>query len=145
MLELKDQVCYSEVAKRLENLGVKQNSYFYYVDFPGHENKPLPIDLVKCYSENVKRYSAFNVAELGEILPVRLSGDNIKYWYATGKTYKDDPYYPEHEVSYGTEEETFYLTRDNNESDARAKMLIHLIENNLVSEEWRQKWLVNNG
>lgn len=133
MLSLEQQMCSLEYAKKLKELGVKQQSLFYWY------SKDIDKDSYGiCYTKGVGLkdarvdYSAFTVAELGELLPMEIQIKNTKYWYATGKTYKDDKYYLEHEVSYGDSFTCFRLERGNTEANARSKMLIYLIENNIM-------------
>lgn len=94
-MDVKNQVCTLEQAKKLKELGILQESLCWYVhhletelvvafgyswtDDPGYE----------CYPE---KWSAFNVAELGVMLNtftgnIRKS-DNGDYWYAYLDTYQ---------------------------------------------------------
>lgn len=126
-MNLEQQVCSLELAKKLKELGVKQESLFWWrhddVDgwWPGHW-EGLP---------GAEHCSAFTVAELGEMLPkeenlvtmffengrcqICLQGnvennDGIATrWGAAGQSIEADT-----------------------EADARAKMLIYLIENKLI-------------
>lgn len=69
-------------------------------------------------------YSAFTVAELGEILPINLNS----YKLDTGK------WYCEAHECHGAETNWEY-TEDETEANARAKMLIYLLENKLLTLE----------
>lgn len=126
-MKLEDQVVSLELAKKLKELGVKQDAYFSWNAINYYGSKELErITLRK--TEDSSRYSygdegeniyfsAFTVAELGEMLPsyycshldddgkARCFGGKEKIKSATGKT----------------------------EADARAKMLIYLLENKLVT------------
>jgi hypothetical protein len=81
-MELKDQVVSLELAQKLKELGVKQESLFYWLEHyvgPASRagNTPMPpkpkvIDAKnahKILSYNKFTYAAFTVAELGEMLP----------------------------------------------------------------------------
>src|SRR5438874_1108848 len=82
-MKLEQQVCSLELAKKLKELGAKQESLFYWVDlnFGGArgELKPYPMfyqqqrpwDKGDLYSEHWLA-SAFTVAELGEMLPAHI-------------------------------------------------------------------------
>ena len=130
-MQLEKQVCSLELAKKLKELGVKQESlfYWYYV-------KNLKSWEIFSIHEDVLRdkddVSAFTVAELGEMLPKELkinisiaimtSHNNTKKWCV----YYYTPTSPEgSKYHYGQLEDT--------EADARAKMLIYLIENKLIT------------
>lgn len=133
-MKLEDQVCSLELSKRLKELGVKQESLFVweYYDDQCHGVKFIPYAVVPSEMNKFKLYSAFTVAELGEMLPYELYISNRPFWYATGKTDPNDKYYLEHEVSYGMEDDAYHIERDDKEADARAKMLIYLLENKLM-------------
>lgn len=113
-MHLEDQVVSLELAKKLKELGVKQEGYFNWylglqAPYLGPANKRSNSDTV----------AAFTVAELGEMFRyVRTeftkteAGDWAVYWVADNGRYHKE---------YGTE------------ADARAKMLIYLIENKLIT------------
>lgn len=112
-MKFENQVISLEIAKRLKELGVKQESLFGYfsVSWGGHELKYIDT-IPEDYSYSVMYY-AFTVAELGEMLPAMcIEGEkrvsdkwNIDYIYS----------------------ET--------EANVRGKMLIYLLENNLINLE----------
>lgn len=118
-MKLEQQVVSLELAQKLKELGVKQESLFWwhtdkafigddhmYVVSYGKTTNPFAIDM----------YSAFTVAELGEMLPKQYrswkSGDDKEWicdtWAST-------------------------VQRAETEADARAKMLVYLLENNLIT------------
>ena len=128
-MTLEQQVCSFELAKKLKELGVKQESLFYW-----HETARLDgvHVLNQKYSDDKFCFSAFSVAELGEMLPEcyftqhRLNAEWECYQNFTKIIEGTKPLqkeYPENHVSM------FAST----EADARAKMLIYLIENNLIT------------
>ena len=73
-MELEQQVCSLELAKKLKELGVKQESLWYWnmitKEFKDYEGKS-PIIACEIYSNSRlwENFSAFTVAELGEMLP----------------------------------------------------------------------------
>lgn len=131
-MELEKQVCSFELAKELKELGVKQDSLFYWIPSSvGYILTSSFVDILsdqECniYLETIKKtipdkiYSAFTVAELGEILPGFLLEINLRIF----KNNLD-----EFCITYGNYSIIFH---DKNESNARAKMLIHLIKNELI-------------
>jgi hypothetical protein len=141
-MDIEKQVCSLELAKRLKELGVKQESLFYYQNNPYNNGKDC-IDLMiverssinnenvimntQCENEDNPKYSAFTVAELGEMLPILIKdGSNLIIWpYLKNDKKVWDIDYNGHEES----DETFV---SDTEADARAQMLIYLIENGLV-------------
>lgn len=147
-MKLEYQVCSLELAKKLKELGVKQDSLFYWVVDNTHDvikicfkNEDLyqisdDVKYAYIYTRvmadehvNVKEiYSAFTVAEIGEMLPVFLEGENgISSIFV-------DRYYDAHGKNACWFIQYFNDIRvyNTNEADARAKMLIYLIENGLI-------------
>ena len=135
MIPLEKQVTSFELSKQLESLGVKQDSQWYWekrtflLKAPDWLKNNNDICLVDCDCEKKENwkyysfeyYSAFTVAELGEMLP-DWADFTQKHYNSTSK-------------------ETWYrcytkkgitLIDDFKEADARARMLIHLIENKLM-------------
>lgn len=120
-MKLEDQVCSLELAKRLKALGVKQESLWYWWHHWSLENKRIwsvghndDSDLVN------EKVAAFTVAELGEMLPefVQSGRDGIGWLCFKARQDYETPYF-----------------NGDTEADARAKMLIHLIEQKLVKPE----------
>lgn len=128
-MKLESQVVSLELAKKLKELGVPQESLFWWVRLneewcvsPNFSSDPN-------WKEKKENYSAFTVAELGEMLPVD---------YFTFQNEKGDWFVAridDREISeLGTEIiKTEDLFQENTEADARAKCLIYLIENKLLN------------
>ena len=138
MLTLENQVCSLEHAKRLEELGINKGSLFVYEYYNDdcYSIKYYPDALIPNSLDKLKIYSAFTVAELGEMLPDIITIPHTyapyelkihKYAYGFYVGY----HAPEREEGYTV----LYAFKNNNESDARAKMLIYLIENKLITVE----------
>lgn len=114
-MTLENQVVSLELAQQLKALGVKQDSLFYHVLAGGS---------YQIFSEkevnNVENFrdfcSAFTVAELGEMLShteyLTIKRGDTWYGRRTGEGYKQ-------------------ISSADTEANARAKMLIHLIKNDL--------------
>ena len=124
-MKLENQVCGLDLAKRLKELGVKQESLFWWVD--AYENYKITSE---AYNEdwvvrsekngfsNIsddKKCSAFTVAELGEMLPENVCWRDYRKGY--GK--------------WGFNWGDFRAEADT-EANARAKMLVYLLENKLI-------------
>ena len=140
-MQLEDQMCSLELAKRLKELGVEQDSLFYYRTqylYDGSDEIVLMINKFDSPRAHERmsnpKYSAFTVAELGEMLPARLKPDLPSKKFArldickgTDSRWLISYYYditlPPKNALIG-----------NTEADARAKMLIYLIENDLIKE-----------
>ncbi len=123
-MKLENQVCSLTLAQRLKELGVKQESLFYWAKW---ESKPtskkwgVVSKLRHSYDGREPEHyvSAFTVAELGEML---LNHRNIRHRFVNageGKRW----------VTSNDERNYFADT----EADARARMLIYLLENNLIT------------
>jgi hypothetical protein len=101
-MKLENQVCSLELAKKLKELGVKQESLFYWVR---HWNEGKWVDklfYLKDEDDKVNSFtSAFTVAELGEMLTKQQIKNSLD-------------------------------GSNDTETNARAKMLIYLVENKLI-------------
>jgi hypothetical protein len=140
MIPIEQQVCSRELAKRLKELGVRQESHFWWVkdcdeikgwrviglnEICGELDSHVPFSyeyMKDC--ERMERFSAFTVAELGEMLPKGSYSQLCEY---KGKwTWQVNT--PLGSFANG-------FQREMTEADARAKMLIYLIENGYVKAE----------
>ena len=123
-MKLEDQVCSLELAKKLKELGVKQESLFYWWFVRNDMGDDVFVSDTKPVN-GTEYWSAFTVAELGEMLPVRINGGRRKYridglpvWFCN-YAHKSNNHM--HSISADTE------------ADARAAMLVYLLENNLIT------------
>jgi len=123
-MKLEQQVCSLELAKRLRELEVKQESLFWWHDGCSALVKPhVKRQNDYCVGTQNGSVSAFTVAELGEMLPIEYISQRRpygsiganEYRWLTGK-YDDD-----------------YVISASTEADARAKMLIYLLEKKLIT------------
>jgi len=135
-MKLEEMVSNKELSKKLKDLGVPQNSLWCWVQYiytkPAHEKHPLYttevipkhdamfIDMVQF------EISAFTVAELGELLPQYLKSRG--FMLTTVKNEKNHWWvgYTDHLGKAHCSE------REKTEADARAAMLVYLLENGLV-------------
>jgi hypothetical protein len=81
-MELEKQLCSLEFAKRLKELGVKQESAFWWIEgdliYRGEWGDPSDDASKRMEQKELDEYmstlfSAFTVAELGEMLPERIN------------------------------------------------------------------------
>lgn len=143
-MELKKQCVSLELAKQLKSLNVKQESLYYWncntsgptlwnEDYLNQKEWKHPLDI----------YSAYTASELGEMLPESIPGDveeiqcrcpnevklNIRKVWDGGKevwrVHYADPMKHHQKANCRPILST-------NEADARAKMLIYLLENKLI-------------
>jgi hypothetical protein len=123
-MKLEDQVVSLELAKELKELGVKQESLWYWcfhkwIDKPDYSACICIVSLSeyrKSYPDEWwDRYSAFTVAELGEMLPKQYVSAGGKESWSCGHVSKQK-----------------YKTA-NTEANSRAKMLIHLIKEGVIN------------
>lgn len=120
LLPLEKQVCSLESAKRLKELGFVQESLFYW--WEGRKKPDIYSYKDIGFFNSTQIYSAYSVAELGELLPKgewvsRIIGGIGGQW----QCYKNDSFKPEWETQVG-----------DTEAEARAKMLIYLKEKKLI-------------
>lgn len=134
-MKLENQVCSRELAKKLKGLGVNQESFFRYErDVCSGEVIWLVMIGVNLFPER-EHYAAFTVAELGEILPKWIHSyqepDGNTPWICTMPNwYESESFreiFPDPKIFKITH------TRESTESNARAAMLIYLLENKLIT------------
>lgn len=136
-MELKSQVTSLELSQRLEKLGVKQASLFWWVNWSKEihsEGAPEGWELENGpHYKGCESISAFTVAELGEILPMYLNSENLAgLAYRLFTTWNDtEGWSCAYCMPSGAGD--FALQVANTEADARAKLLIYLLENNLIT------------
>ena len=123
-MKLEAQCVSLELAKKLKELGVKQESLFYWATWWEQGYRILTKEsLIQNGSRTdaLAVYAAFTVAEMGEMLPIyNQSWKDIKIGWLSG-------------FNAGRKAGTDVLTTSSKtEADARAKMLIHLISQGLV-------------
>lgn len=151
-MKLEDQVCSLELAKRMKKLGVKQESLYWWCVCDGDWK------LGQIGGVPERHHAAFTVADLGEMLPKSIQFDGFNsphiifshkeaYGYVCTlhcflegglrpiKTEKGIEFLhspikePPKEINQNGYNLFF---REETEADARAKMLIHLIEKGIV-------------
>jgi hypothetical protein len=137
-MKLQSQVCSRPLAQRLAELGVKQESAFYWCEYTHSVEQEsgygeIQTDWLLCPASEMKRcgldaglcFPAFTVAELGEMLPHHVASYWIdaepRYWMSFDER---------KELNSNTEQSAHDAAT---EADARAKMLVYLIENNLLT------------
>lgn len=130
-MKLEDQVCSLEYARKLKELGVKQESLWYWCSDTGEmtfSKNCEPYKKAKCG----QHLSRFTVAELGEMLPEYIV---YKTEFKAGKRkeIKARLEYQKNCLSYQDNTEIVVQFFDaTTEANARAKMLIYLLENGLI-------------
>lgn len=144
-MKLEDQVCSLELAKRLKELGVKQESYLYWhlAKFSEVKNHNVPdmwiiTDLRSRKTLLPDECSAFTVAEIWGKLPHKLDADNLTSFLVMKKVEQNDGTgvintILNYEMISGTIHP--WCQNEENPADACAKMLIHLIDQGLVKKE----------
>ena len=153
-MKLSDQCCTREQAQRLKELGIDQDSVFIHFKAASHAGicqrgtryvwavTGNPYD-----AEDIEDWAAFSVAELGQMLPdyTHKLGNleigksetdhismkpkkekwwNVSYWTLSGRVERD---------LYIPEQKSKHLQQAATLAQTLAKMLIYLLENNLLS------------
>lgn len=139
-MNLDKQVCSFGLAKKLKELGVKQESYFWWVETKRGEifiwdskDKNLVAEVDHRLAREHVLYSAFTVAELLEKMPDYIDTDHGRSYLKIDKRNM----YPGVEYSCGYHSDVFErfnkgFAEDDSFSNAIAKMLIYLLENKLI-------------
>lgn len=126
-MKLESQVSSLELSQKLKELGVPQDSLYNWLiasDGARLMNNPV-LDIYRYFEQ----CSAFTVAELGEMLPLMFEKDGFTVSWESTKTLGGWSVYLEN-GNYHKMSETF---KADTEADARAKMLIYLLENKLIT------------
>jgi len=130
MMPVEQQVCSHELATRLAELGVRQESVFWWVDrkltYTGGRASLAPLQ---------GGIAAFTGAELGEMLP-----DDITIPAKNGKPYTHWLRFGRYRIAGnrfwcaypGGTAQTNLEERAHTEADARAKLLIYVLEHHLL-------------
>lgn len=130
-MELHNQVTNLELSKKLFKLGVKQESYFYWHNPNGLEMVITETEQFRRDCECPESYAAFTVAELGKMLPSYYKIDGIVWMLNCTRSMKTNGYV----VMYKESKRKGLSVRfysSYKEADARAKMLIYLLENKFL-------------
>jgi len=165
-MNLENQVCTFEQAKRLWELRISQESLFTWFSFR-NESSPKdqwklvhkvcePTEMVDEYEErdylkDLVWYSAFTVAELGLMLPPFFPSfvqDGGKHSHCRNERTDTFPLLGgstefDTTPAYVLNKELVPMQTGRNEAEARANMLIYLLEQSLISPEEVNKSLKN--
>ncbi len=120
-MQLRNQVCSLELAKKLKTLRVKQESLWYWRITAGHPMLIINSNVPDEYKDKYY-YSAFTVAEFGEILST---------FYLTWKNEIENLWICRHLEDFSGDN----LQTADTEANARAKMKIYLLENKFMPKE----------
>ena len=142
-MKLKNQVSTLEQSEKLLSLGVCRNSQFFHkylgISDNGAEWDVVCDENLKCYSDTENHIPAFTVAELGVMLPSELLSTEqlVKFLLLQfEKPWFENESYACHyiEVDYAYDRGSYIHSQlGSTEAEARAAMLIYLLENNLTT------------
>jgi hypothetical protein len=143
MVEITQRLCNPQQARELFEKGVKQTTQYawewngtdYNLAFASDEITGLP-KLVD-WTNDTDTYAAFDTTDLGMLL------SGIEGCYPAGPTYRIDPQENEHfrwwcdDIATFTQiEDTIYQAYGRTEAEAKAGMLIRLLDKGLVPITW---------
>lgn len=131
-MKLQDQLTSLELARKLKKLGVKQESLWYWNRTTEKLYSQKERNTLSAVWNETTWYSAFTVAELGEMLPRRIeqNKNNVAWLQIEVQGIQKGwscqyHYFPKGVVK-------FFETRTM--SNCMAKMLIYLLENRLINK-----------
>jgi hypothetical protein len=131
-MRLEDQVVNLDLSKRLKELGVKVESYFHWLELPWKPGAHILRHFDEFRdAENYSTYPTYTVAELGEMLPYKIETINDRYEFWERKKYEW------FKVTYKASQHQYHPLvgfEDKNEANARAHLLIYLLENKLIEQ-----------
>ena len=126
-MNIKDQICTLDQAKRLRELGITHEGYF----LLNEKGEPFESWIVEGNEDRF--YSAFTVAELGAMLPNNIVVESYRMHFHCIKQGQNESV-PIYSVTYGKYEDNDVPVLDgHNEAELRAMLLIYLIENKLIT------------
>lgn len=134
------QVTNLELSKRLKELGIKQQSLFFWEWFNDscYGVKYFPYTLVPGDANEFKIYSAFTASELSHYLPYSYQKNGTSHYIETMACILNGEYHTICESHwYEVKRDSIAICGDQfdgegNEANARARMLIYLIENKFI-------------
>lgn len=126
-MKLEDQVVSLELAKQLKELGVKQAGLFYWL-YGDRGAELRSLESLEKSDEHwihlVERAVAFTVAELGEMF------ESYCFTRRVYSSARDENWLCKWQDVHGINERVLY---GKTEADARAKCLVYLLENKLIT------------
>ena len=141
-MKLKELVCSLEPSKELRKLGIRQDSFYYWVKKEGSKTYQLfdrgTAGSISFFEE---MYSAYMFGELLEVLPDKITtiisktyGKEIHYFLFITKTKKTKWFnQPDYYVAYKTMDDRFlHSEREETMADAAGKMVIYLIKEGII-------------
>jgi len=131
-MKLENQVVSQELSQKMEKLGFKQESLFYW-DYRHKEGEKLKYTIID--KKQIENYecakSAYTVAELWENLPIKIMYNKKVYTLYVDKSPSQNRVrYIKGRLDQLENELEWFVNV--NLADALAKMLIYLKENNLI-------------
>lgn len=129
-MNLQDIVCDFEYAEKLKEFGVERESIFVHAKYYNSENYTVDhIDTAIGWGA-IEKINTYTVAELGEMLPKSIGNRELNIYNLDGCWH-----YGYKMSGRNFDDHTFKEQRDHKEADARAKLLIWLIESGHVNVE----------
>lgn len=164
-MKIESQVCTLEQAKRLKELGISQDSFFSWFGDEKHVNLDAATDkyparvAVHVWVNRTEPYNnqdadhrvdisattpiaaAFTVAELGAMFPKSFKYGEDEAYISTCRATTSDEWY----TNILTVSQREFVASDEGytEAEARAAMLIYLLENNLITAHDCNTRLIN--
>jgi hypothetical protein len=133
MMPLEQQVCALEYSKRFKELGVRQESIFFW---DVHSPTAYAVTFVPYSCPGLERYSAFTVAELGEMLPKKIDKYVLTISYEPDYTDPDNVRSRWHSYYFLEEaQDRFLVCIEDRLADSMAQLLDKTIENGNVKAE----------
>lgn len=128
-MKLEDQVCSLELSKKLKELGLNQDTYWYWGNLATQDDFQL-LPHHAGIGISTKTFAAFTVAELGEMLPSVITDKNEGFVLDQAKSRQIVGGYA---LLYRNHGNILHSIVADTEANARAKMLCYLLENKLIT------------
>lgn len=133
-MKLQDQVIRIEQAKGLQELGVTADSYFLYYEYKRNGATHCEFNYAPALTEVTNEYPAFTASDLSGLLPNHIAGDELGSLIIQHNitTKKHKQWYCHY---WGLTKNVVEHVYGFSMVDCMANMLIHLLENKLITPE----------
>jgi len=143
-MKIEEQLINFNQAQKLEMLGIKQECRDWFYEYKINGTTDIRLNYVPALHEIVNQWAAFNVCELGVMMANKIRLNCMNYTFRANLEKSGLWHLKYRTLSRQGKCIPLYQCKSNNEADARAKMLIYLLENNFLKADDCNKRLIGS-